>query len=90
MPKDSNANWGKFVGLGLEMAIGVGLGFAVGTWLDKRYGWNGKGVLVGTGLGLAAGMYLLIKQALAMNRDEPQARGFEVKQTEAKRTKDSK
>jgi F0F1-type ATP synthase assembly protein I len=68
--KDSNANWGRFLGLGLEMAIGVGLGFAVGTWLDRRYGWNGMGVLIGTGLGLAAGMYLLIKQAILMNKDD--------------------
>lgn len=90
MPKDSNANWGKFLGVGLEMAIGVGLGFAVGTWLDKRYGWNGKGVLLGTGLGLAAGMYLLIKQALLMNRDEPKPRGFDVKQADEKRTEDPK
>ena len=89
MPNESNANWGKYLGLGLEVAIGVGLGYAVGAWLDRRYGWNGKGVLIGTGLGLAAGMYLLIKQALLMNRDV-ERRGFDVKATDGKRTEDSK
>jgi ATP synthase protein I len=68
---DSNPNWGKFLGLGLEMAVGVGLGYVVGAWLDKKYGWAPKGVLVGTMLGLAGGMYLLIKEALRLNADPP-------------------
>jgi F0F1-type ATP synthase assembly protein I len=74
MPGDdsnSNGNWGKFVGLGLEMAVGVGLGYLVGTWLDKKYGWAPRGVLIGTLVGVAGGMYLLIKTALQMNADPP-------------------
>ena len=72
---DSNQNWGKFVGLGMEMAVGVGLGYAVGYWLDKRYGWSPRGVLVGTMLGLAAGMYMLIRTAIRMNADPPKRGG---------------
>jgi F0F1-type ATP synthase assembly protein I len=68
---DSNANWGKFLGLGLEMAVGVGLGYVIGNWLDRKFGWAPKGVLVGTMLGLAGGMYLLIKVALRLNADPP-------------------
>jgi hypothetical protein len=70
-PKDrgGDQNWGRYLGIGLEMAIGVGLGFAVGSWLDRRYGWNNIGTLVGVGLGLAAGMYVLIKDAIRMNKD---------------------
>ena len=71
MPGESNdnPNWGKYVGLGLEMAIGVTLGYFVGAWLDKKYGWTPNGALVGSLLGLAGGMYLLIKQAVQMNAD---------------------
>ena len=72
-------SWGKFVGLGLEMAVGVGLGYAVGYWLDQRYGWSPKGVLVGTMLGLAGGMYLLIRTALRMNADPPKGGGTEMR-----------
>lgn len=69
MAEDRNSNWGTWLGLGLEMAVGVGLGYFVGNWLDKKYGWAPWGVLVGSLLGMAAGMYLLIKQALQMNKD---------------------
>jgi F0F1-type ATP synthase assembly protein I len=41
----------------------------VGAWLDRRYGWTPWGVIAGTMIGLAAGLYLLIKEALRMNKD---------------------
>jgi len=66
---DSNSNWGKYLGMGFEVAVGVGLGYIVGNWLDKKYGWSPWGVLAGTMLGIAAGMYLMIKEALRMNKD---------------------
>jgi uncharacterized protein YneF (UPF0154 family) len=69
MPDDSDSQWGKVAGIGLEMAVGVALGYFVGKWLDEKFGWNGKATLIGTLAGIAGGMYLLIKQALAMNRD---------------------
>lgn len=74
MPKDSprdtsDQNWGKYLGIGLEIAVGAILGYFVGTWLDRKFGWNGKGALIGVMLGVAAGMYLLIKEAIKMNRD---------------------
>lgn len=69
-PNDSgDQNWGRFLGIGLEMAVGAILGYVVGAWLDRRYGWNGKGVLVCVMVGVAAGMYLLIKDAIRMNKD---------------------
>ena len=43
--------------------------YVVGAWLDKRFGWNGKGVLIGVLVGLAAGMYLMIKDAIRANKD---------------------
>jgi len=69
MPNDQDPGWGKYLGLGMEMAVGVGLGYFVGRWLDKRYGWSPWGVTVGSLLGVAGGMYLLIKEALKMNKD---------------------
>jgi F0F1-type ATP synthase assembly protein I len=64
-----NQNWGRYLGIGLEIGIGCVLGYLVGAWLDKRFGWNGKGVLIGVCIGLAAGMYLMIKDAIRANKD---------------------
>jgi ATP synthase protein I len=62
--------WGHYLGYGLQMAAGVTLGLLVGSWLDRRFGWTPWGVLVGSMLGIAAGMYLLIKDAMRMNKDQ--------------------
>ncbi len=67
MAKD-DPNWGKYLGMGIEVAVGVGLGYVVGNWLDQKYNWAPWGVLVGSMLGMASGMYLLIKQAMQMNK----------------------
>jgi F0F1-type ATP synthase assembly protein I len=64
-----DANWGRFVGVGFEIAVGVTIGYFVGGWLDRRYGWNNYGTLAGVMLGVAAGMYLLIRDAIRMNKD---------------------
>lgn len=63
------SNWGQFLTLGFETAVGVALGYFVGHWLDRKFGWDPWGTLVGAMLGMAAGMYLLIKEALRMNKD---------------------
>jgi F0F1-type ATP synthase assembly protein I len=69
MPGATDPGWGKHLGVGLQMLVGVALGYVVGNWLDKKYGWAPWGVFVGIMLGLAAGMYLLIKDAIRMNKD---------------------
>jgi ATP synthase protein I len=68
-PPDSETSWGKHLGVGLQMLVGVGLGFVVGNWIDKKYGTDPWGVMVCTMLGLASGMYLLIKDAIRINKD---------------------
>lgn len=69
MPKDDDVNWGHLAGIGLQMAVGVVLGLVVGHWLDKRFGWESRGTLIGLFVGLAGGMYLLIKDAIRINKD---------------------
>src|SRR5205823_3862442 len=70
MPRqDQDVNWGRYAGIGLQMLVGVGLGYVVGSWLDRKYGWAPWGVMVGSMLGLAGGMYLLIKDAIRINKD---------------------
>ena len=66
---DDDISWGRYAGIGLQMAVGVVLGVVVGQWLDKRYGWAPWGLTIGAMLGLAGGMYLLIKDAIRINKD---------------------
>jgi len=66
-PHDSN--WGRFLGIGFEIAVGAVLGYFVGDWVDRRFGWNNYGTLAGVMLGVAAGMYLLIRDAIRINKD---------------------
>ncbi len=70
MPDPDDSNWGRYLGIGLEIAVGVGLGYVVGAWFDRRYGWQPWGTLFGVSLGIAAGMYMLIKDAIQMNKDK--------------------
>jgi F0F1-type ATP synthase assembly protein I len=62
-------NWGKYLGIGLEIAVGVALGYLIGAWVDRRWKSSPWGVLAGTMIGLAGGLYLLIRDAIRMNRD---------------------
>ena len=53
---------------GVQILVGVGLGLLIGQWLDNRYGWGPWGTTVGAMLGLSGGLYLLIKDAIRMNK----------------------
>jgi F0F1-type ATP synthase assembly protein I len=64
---DNNSNIGRGLAYGLEIAVGAGLGYFAGQWIDRRYRTEPWGMVVCVMLGLAAGMYLLIKDAI---RDE--------------------
>ncbi len=68
MANDPDVNWGKFAGIGLEVAVGVGLGYFVGAYVDKHAGSGPWGAVIGAMLGLAAGTWLLIKETNKMNR----------------------
>ena len=67
--RDDRVNWGQYLGVGLQIAVGAGLGLLVGRWLDNKYQWSPWGTVICVMLGVAAGMYLLIKDAIRMNKD---------------------
>jgi F0F1-type ATP synthase assembly protein I len=67
MAKSSDPQWGKVAGIGLELAVGVAVGYFAGVWLNRRFGWKHADV-VGLLVGFVAGMYLIIKQAIEINR----------------------
>lgn len=64
---DDRSRLGIGVSMGLEVLVGVGLGLLVGHWIDKKLDSSPWGLLIGAMLGLASGMYLLIKDALQLN-----------------------
>lgn len=68
MPNDADPDWGRYLGLGLQMCVGVVLGLFIGQWLDHRFGWK-YGAIVGALLGMSSGMYLLIRDAIRINKD---------------------
>lgn len=67
--RGDQVNWGQYLGVGLQIGVGAGLGLFVGHWLDDKYHWGPWGTLICVMLGLAAGMYLLIKDAIRMNKN---------------------
>lgn len=67
---DQDVNWGRYLSVGLETAVGAGLGYLIGGWLDRRYGWHGNATLVCVMIGVASGMYLLVREAVRMNDDQ--------------------
>ncbi|MGD0389059.1 MAG: AtpZ/AtpI family protein [Tepidisphaeraceae bacterium] len=69
MAKQDDSKWVRLAGLGTEIAVGAGLGALVGTWIDRKLHCDPWGVLIGTLLGISAGMYLLIKEAINANKN---------------------
>jgi len=68
MARETEPSWGHFLGLGLQIAVGALLGYFIGAWLDGKFGWR-QGSTVGALIGIAGGMYLLIKDAIRLNKD---------------------
>jgi len=69
MAKQEQDKRGDAIMLGMYVAVGAGLGYAVGWWLGKTFGWTTWGPVGGALVGLAAGMYLMIKEALRINKN---------------------
>ena len=66
---DQGPKWGKYLTSGFEVAVGIALGSVVGTYADHKLGSSPWGLLIGLLVGCAGGMYLLVKEAMKMNKD---------------------
>lgn len=64
MADSDDSDWGKLATVGFEVAVGVGLGAAVGIWVDRRFRCAPWGVVIGAIVGCAAGMYVLIRDVM--------------------------
>ncbi len=60
---------GKYSALGLEMAISVVIGMAIGYYLDKWLGTSPWLTIVWIGLGFAAGVRSLYRSAVQSEKD---------------------
>lgn len=69
MAANEGPDWGKALTVGFEVAVGVGLGWVVGTFIDRKFGSAPWGLIIGILGGCAGGMYLLIKEVGRMNKD---------------------
>lgn len=68
MSKEPETGWGRMGSTGLEVGVAVGLGVAVGFWVDGRWQTGPWGVLIGALIGLTTGLYLLIRDVLRLNK----------------------
>ena len=70
-PKKNNSNvkrWAILSAIGIEMGVIIYVFVQLGLWLDKTYTDNGKWFLIiGTFLGIAISLYLVIKQTNKLN-----------------------
>jgi F0F1-type ATP synthase assembly protein I len=68
MASNKDSGGGKQIASGFEIAVGMGLGAAVGTWIDHHWHRAPLGLLSGIGLGFAVGIYLLLKDLFRANK----------------------
>jgi len=54
----------EYLQIGLELAASALLGLFAGLWVDNRFDSRPWGVLCGSALGIGAGLYRAIRQAL--------------------------
>ena len=69
MAGDRFPGWVRYSGVGLELA-GATAGLAlIGYWIDSRYATGPWGLLAGVVIGLVGGLYNLVRESLAAQRD---------------------
>ncbi len=61
--------WVRHAGVGLELAGAVAGFTLLGYWIDRHYGSQPWGLVVGAALGFAGGLYNLVKQSLQAVRE---------------------
>jgi membrane protein DedA with SNARE-associated domain len=72
MKKSNNARkWLALTAIAIEMGVVIYLFIALGKWLDTKYTEGGKLFLIlGTFVGIAISLYLVIKQTNKLNSNE--------------------
>lgn len=63
--QDGSKGGSPLAGLGLQFGAAIVVCVLVGNWIDKRYGSAPWGVLIGAGVGFAAGFYSIFRAAKA-------------------------
>ncbi len=58
----------KYSGIGFEFVVIVGIFAFMGGWADRRWHCDPWGILTGCGVGLATGLYFLVKESNKMMR----------------------
>ena len=54
----------RYLGLGTQLTITVGLFVALGWWLDRQFGWTPWGLLVAATVGIGFAMFGFLKDVL--------------------------
>jgi F0F1-type ATP synthase assembly protein I len=61
--------WVRYSGVGLELAGATAVLAFVGYWIDRRFGTEPWGILGGVVIGLAGGLYNLVRESLEAVRE---------------------
>lgn len=69
MASSREPNIWRFMGAGLELAGVIGVMAAAGYGIDQWLGTDPWGVMIGATIGLAGGLYNLIKAVIEANKD---------------------
>lgn len=59
---------GPYLGLGFQLAATIVVMLFIGVWLDNQFGYNYTFTLIFGFIGMAAGMYNLIKTATGVEK----------------------
>lgn len=63
MEDENKNNWAKYANIGFQMAITIGLGVWLGTWLDKKFpNENSLFTLLMALLAIFVSLYYVIRQ----------------------------
>jgi len=66
------SNYLRYAGVGFEFAGAVALFCLIGYVVDRHWGISPCGIIVGVLVGIAVGSYLIIKAALAIEKEQNQ------------------